>query len=181
MREAIGLIETIGLIGAVEALDVALKSADVSFVKIDYVGSGIVTVTISGDVASVKAGVESSVAATKRLDCYRASHVIPRLMKEVYTTLYSNDEVSEDEKTINIVNVETVKEEVIEPATTKEETTEETTSVETEDENEDRNFHELKVSELREYITKNIGGYSKNELRKLNKDKLVDVILNHKN
>ncbi len=181
MREAIGLIETIGLIGAVEALDVALKSADVSFVKIDYVGSGIVTVTISGDVASVKAGVESSVAATKRLDCYRASHVIPRLMEEVYTTLYSNDKVSEDETTVDVVNAETVEKEIIEPSTTIEETTEEITSVKTEEKSESINFHELKVSELREYITKNIGGYSKNELRKLNKDKLVDVILNHKN
>lgn len=77
-QQAIGMIETKGLIGAVEALDVALKAADVKFVKQDKVGSGMVAITVEGDVAAVKAAVDAGAEAARRVGEVLSVHVIPR-------------------------------------------------------------------------------------------------------
>jgi ethanolamine utilization protein EutM len=66
-RSAIGLIETRGLIPAVEATDVALKAANVSFGGVRTAGSGMVSVTLHGDVAAVRAATEAGAAAAARL------------------------------------------------------------------------------------------------------------------
>lgn len=76
--QAIGLIETKGLIGAVEALDVALKAANVRYVKHAKVGSGLVAVTLEGDVAAVKAAVDAGAEAARRVGEVVSVHVIPR-------------------------------------------------------------------------------------------------------
>lgn len=66
--QAIGLIETKGLLTAIEAADTMLKSADVSIVEKTYVGGGLVTVIVTGDVGSVRAAIEAGSAAVKRIN-----------------------------------------------------------------------------------------------------------------
>ena len=75
---AIGMIETKGLIAAVEATDAALKAANVKFIKQNKVGSGLVSVTLEGDVAAVKAAVDAGAEAARRVGEVISVHVIPR-------------------------------------------------------------------------------------------------------
>ena len=89
---AIGLIETIGYIAAIEASDACVKAANVSLVSIDKVGAGIVTLTISGDVGAVKSAVEAGEMAASRVGTLRSSHVIPRMHNEVVDTLFKKEE-----------------------------------------------------------------------------------------
>ncbi len=78
--QAIGLIETKGLIASIESADVMLKAADVKLVSKTLVGGGLVTITVEGDVAAVKASVDAAVSAVERLgmDLLISNHVIPR-------------------------------------------------------------------------------------------------------
>lgn len=78
VQKAIGMIETKGLIGAVESLDAALKAADVTFMRQDKVGSGLVSVTVEGDVAAVKAAVDAGAEAGRRVGEVVSVHVIAR-------------------------------------------------------------------------------------------------------
>ena len=88
MKEAtLGLIETYGFIGAVEGLDVALKSANVKLVSCEFVTGGIVTILITGDVASVKASIEAACSAVDRLGTLRNAHVIARAEENVWNIL----------------------------------------------------------------------------------------------
>ncbi len=77
-QEALGLIETRGLVAAVEAADAMVKAADVSLVGTEKIGSGLVTVMVRGDVGAVKAATEVGAAAASRLGELVAVHVIPR-------------------------------------------------------------------------------------------------------
>ena len=77
-QEALGIIETKGLIGAVEALDASLKAADVKYLRQDKVGSGYVSVTVTGDVAAVKAAVDAGAEAARRVGEVISVHVIAR-------------------------------------------------------------------------------------------------------
>lgn len=77
-NQAIGIIETRGLIGGVEALDAALKAANVKFVKQDKVGSGMFAITLEGDVAAVKAAVDAGAEAGRRVGEVLSVHVIAR-------------------------------------------------------------------------------------------------------
>ena len=76
--KALGMIETIGMVGAIEALDVALKTADVEVLNRHIVKGGIVTVEIIGDVGAIKVAVDAGAEAAKRLGVFVSSHVIPR-------------------------------------------------------------------------------------------------------
>lgn len=78
--QALGMIETKGTLAAVEAADAMLKAADVALLEKTKVGGGLVTVTVTGDVAAVTAAVDAGAAAVERLgsDCLRTRHVIPR-------------------------------------------------------------------------------------------------------
>ena len=82
---ALGLIETKGLLPAIEAADVMVKSADVSIVEKSYVGGALVTILIKGDVAAVKAAIEAGAAAVKKIDerYLISEHVIPRPHEEL--------------------------------------------------------------------------------------------------
>ncbi|KYH32163.1 BMC domain-containing protein [Neomoorella mulderi] len=75
---ALGLIETKGLVAAIEAADAMLKAASVELVGMEKIGSGLVTVMVSGDVGAVKAATEAGAAAAGRLGEIVAVHVIPR-------------------------------------------------------------------------------------------------------
>lgn len=76
--KALGMIETIGLVGAIEAADTALKTAEVEIVNRHIVKGGIVTIELSGDVGAIKVAVEAGAEAAKRLGVFVSSHVIAR-------------------------------------------------------------------------------------------------------
>lgn len=87
MNESIGLVETRGYVGSVEASDAMVKAAAVTLVRQTQIGGGLVTVIVKGDVGSVKAAVEAGAEAAKRVGELVCSHVIPRphpdLLKQV--------------------------------------------------------------------------------------------------
>ena len=76
--EALGMIETRGLVAAIEAADAMVKAANVTLVGSEKIGSGLVSVMVRGDVGAVKAAVEAGGAAAARLGEVIATHVIPR-------------------------------------------------------------------------------------------------------
>ena len=78
VQQALGLVETRGLVAAIEAADAMLKAANVELVGTEKIGSGLVSVMVRGDVGAVKAAVESGTAAASRLGELIATHVIPR-------------------------------------------------------------------------------------------------------
>lgn len=82
MNKALGLIETRGLVGSIEAADTMVKAANVKLISKAYVGGGLVTVIVEGDVGAVKAAVESGSAAAKRVGELISVHVIPRPHEE---------------------------------------------------------------------------------------------------
>ncbi len=77
-QEALGMVETRGLVAAIEAADAMCKAANVTLVGTEKIGSGLVTVMVRGDVGAVKASVETGAQAASRLGELVASHVIPR-------------------------------------------------------------------------------------------------------
>lgn len=77
-KEALGMVETKGLVGAIEAADAMVKAANVHLVGKEKVGSGLVTVMVRGDVGAVKASVEAGASAAKRVGELVSVHVIPR-------------------------------------------------------------------------------------------------------
>jgi microcompartment protein CcmL/EutN len=86
-QEALGLIETKGLIGSVEAADAMVKAANVVLIGKEYIGAGYVTVMVRGDVGAVKAATDAGAAAARRVGELIAVHVIPRPHTEVERVL----------------------------------------------------------------------------------------------
>ena len=80
---ALGMIETRGLVGSIEAADAMLKAANVSLIGKTHVGGGLVTVMVRGDVGAVKAAVDAGAAAAERVGNLVSCHVIPRPHDEV--------------------------------------------------------------------------------------------------
>ncbi|WP_188400159.1 propanediol utilization microcompartment protein PduA [Sporomusa sp. GT1] len=78
VSEALGMIETKGLVGAVEAADAMVKAANVILVGYEKIGSGLVTVMVRGDVGAVKAAVDAGAVAAKQVGEIVSVHVIPR-------------------------------------------------------------------------------------------------------
>ncbi|MBT8369938.1 MAG: BMC domain-containing protein [Deltaproteobacteria bacterium] len=83
MQQALGLIETKGLIAAIEAADAMLKAAKVKFLSRQKVKSGLVAVMVAGDVGAVKAAVDAGAAAGKRVGQVVSAHVIPRPHEDI--------------------------------------------------------------------------------------------------
>ncbi|MBO1265167.1 BMC domain-containing protein [Proteiniclasticum sp. SCR006] len=96
-NSALGLIETYGYVGAVEAADAALKAADVSLVDLVKVRGGIMTLTLMGEVAAVKASVDAGAASAERLGVLLTSHVIARLDEEVWSIVEPEGDDPEDD------------------------------------------------------------------------------------
>lgn len=101
--EALGMIETKGLLLAIESADVMAKCADIKILEKIYVGGGLVSITICGDVGAVKMALEAGVASIKRIDekSLISYHIIPR----------PSDELN---KIVKITKVEKIPEEVVE-------------------------------------------------------------------
>ena len=76
--EALGMVETRGLVAAIEAADAMVKAANVTLIGSEKIGSGLVSIHVRGDVGAVKAAVEAGGAAASRLGEVIATHVIPR-------------------------------------------------------------------------------------------------------
>lgn len=94
--EAIGMIETRGLVPSVEAADAMVKAANVHLQAQTTIGAGLVTVVVQGDVGAVKAAVEAGIAAAERLGEVTAHHVIPRPtpgLETVYSEKHQRGEV----------------------------------------------------------------------------------------
>ena len=78
MNEALGMVETKGLVGAIEAADAMTKSANVTLIGYEKIGSGLVTVMVRGDVGAVKAAVDAGSAAAEKVGSVVSQHIIPR-------------------------------------------------------------------------------------------------------
>lgn len=89
MGEALGLIETRGLVGAIEAADAMVKAANVTLISKEEIGGGLVTVMVRGDVGAVQAAVEAGAEAAKVVGELVSVHVIPRPHSEVENMLTS--------------------------------------------------------------------------------------------
>lgn len=85
--EALGMIETKGFVGAVEAADAMTKAANVVLVGRQYIGAGYVTVLVRGDVGAVKAATDAGAAAARRVGELISVHVIPRPHRELEQVL----------------------------------------------------------------------------------------------
>jgi ethanolamine utilization protein EutM len=85
--EALGMIETKGFVGAVEAADAMVKAANVVLVGREYIGAGYVTVLVRGDVGAVKAATDAGAAAARRVGELVSVHVIPRPHRELEQVL----------------------------------------------------------------------------------------------
>src|ERR671938_960050 len=87
---ALGMVETKGLVGAVEAADAMVKAANVTLIGSEYIGGGFVTVMVRGDVGAVKAATDAGAAAAKRVGELASVHVIPRPHTDVEMILPQN-------------------------------------------------------------------------------------------
>lgn len=90
-RAAIGLIETEGLVGLIEAADVAAKTADVQLLGFERIGGGLVSLRLSGDVASVQTAIQAAAAAAQRLGQVISFHVIPGPHEDLVALLEGNN------------------------------------------------------------------------------------------
>ncbi len=111
MPKALGLIETRGLIGAIEAADAMVKAANVSLAGQERISAGLVTVKVVGEVAAVKAAVDAGAAAAQRVGELISLHVIPR-PDEQLASLFP--EISEEPPDIKEVDFEMSKPETVE-------------------------------------------------------------------
>ena len=86
-KQALGMVETKGLVGSIEAADAMVKAANVHLIGKVHVGGGLVTVMVRGDVGAVKASVEAGGAAAQRVGELVSVHVIPRPHDDVEAIL----------------------------------------------------------------------------------------------
>ena len=82
-KQALGLVETKGLVGAIEAADAMVKAANVQLIGKEKIGSGLVTVMVRGDVGAVKAATDAGAAAARKVGEVVSVHVIPRPHTEI--------------------------------------------------------------------------------------------------
>ncbi|MGY3779503.1 BMC domain-containing protein [Isobaculum melis] len=173
--EALGMIEVIGFLGAVEAADTALKAANVTFVQAEVISGGLTTVQIVGDVGAVQSAVEAAVSATEKLDCLIGSHVIPRMdaatAKMVFSKLAKKEKVSIEEPMENTMKST----EVSSVNAAKESLKKEIQEVV--EESLDQELAQMKVVDLRKMASQmEVTSLSKKEIKFANKKALIDAI-----
>lgn len=86
--QALGMIETIGLISSIEAADAAVKAANVKLTRYEKIDGGIVSVHVRGDIGAVQAAVDAGAAAARRVGQLVAVHVIPAPVSELDEVVY---------------------------------------------------------------------------------------------
>lgn len=182
---ALGLVETIGYVAAIEALDVCLKSASVEVVGIQKVGQGIVTIEVSGDVGAVKSAVEAAKYAAEKVGILRATHVIPRLHADVHDALFKKEDIkSVEEETVHEIEEKEIETEVeIKEIEDIQEAIEiDSVEVEVEEHNDKKdelekpNLSNLSVKELKN-LAKSLGSTkTSKELNALKKEELISLV-----
>lgn len=182
---ALGLVETIGYVAAIEALDVCLKSASVEVVGIQKVGQGIVTIEVSGDVGAVKSAVEAAKYAAEKVGILRATHVIPRLHADVHDALFKKEDIkSVEEETVHEIEEKEIEKEVEikEIEDIQEEIEIDSVEVEVEEHNDKKdelekpNLSNLSVKELKN-LAKSLGSKKTyKELNALKKEELISLV-----
>lgn len=183
---ALGLIETKGLVAAIEAADAMVKSADVRIIEKHQVGGGLVTITVTGEVSAVQAAVDAAIVAVGRIDgaILISSHVIPRpydevsaiLLTEKEDTQSSQKETSKISRVDEVATVESVQ--ASSPATAK-------VITEVKEPGQGQpgytlsELQKLSVSKLR-MLAEGLEGVSlsKQTMKTATKKKLIEVILN---
>lgn len=90
-EEALGLVETLGMVPAIQAADSMLKAADVVLVSYENVGSTLVTVMVKGDVAAVRSAVEAGASAAARIGKVTAHNVMPRPLRSIAGIVKAHD------------------------------------------------------------------------------------------
>lgn len=186
MINALGLVEVIGYVAAIEACDVCLKSANVHLVGIDKVGSGIVTVSVTGDVGAVKSAVESAQVSVSRIGSLRSTHVIPRLHQDVVEALFKKEEnkenFSEEETTQIKINEEILLKEDLEKEIQSEVLNNELENINENKTNENNtnedkdDLSKMSVKELKTLIKKLDNSITHKNLNSLRKEDLVDMV-----
>lgn len=96
MARALGMIETRGLIGSIEAADAMLKSADVTLVKQEKIDAALVTVLVQGDVSAVQAAVDAGKVAAARVGELVSAHVIPHPDESIRDVLLKKDDTNKE-------------------------------------------------------------------------------------
>jgi len=91
MKEALGLVETLGFVGAIEAADSMVKAANVTLVGSEKTGGGYIAMMVRGDVGAVKAAVEAGSEAARRVGQLVSTHVIPRPHADVEALLQNKE------------------------------------------------------------------------------------------
>lgn len=104
--EALGLVETRGLVGSIEAADAMVKAANVQLIGYEKIGGGYVTVMVRGDVGAVKAATDAGAEAAARVGEVVSVHVIPRPHAEVESVLPVQVQSDDNTLTIDIANDE---------------------------------------------------------------------------
>ncbi len=168
--KAIGMIEVRGFLSAVEALDSALKAANVTLHSVTKVKGGLVTVIVAGDVGAVKAAMDASAVAAERVGKVISVHVIPRpsegimnLLEEQKPAVYREEEVK----------IESDFSEAAKAAPEKEALSEAVAAVE----KEGLNLSQRTVEELRQLArTLGVTAMTKNEIKFAKKEKLIEEI-----
>ena len=188
-NKALGLIETYGYIGAIEAADTAVKAAYVELSAVEKVKGGLVTVQLLGDVGAVKAAVDAGVQKCKALGVYVSSHVIARPDSELYKIVPKlNSEEADKPKEIIAFEDENAKEdEQIEKADKieKDEKDEKDEKAEKLDTSEPefklpKHFYTMKVVLLRNYVRKLDNFPIPNKKIKFaNKQQLIDGLIEY--
>lgn len=105
MSDAIGMVETVGLVGVVEAGDAMAKAANVQLLGWDRVGSGLVTVFCAGDVAAVKSAVDAGSTAAAKVGEVHSVHVIPRPHSELTAVVPERDDSSDGDDRIRALGL----------------------------------------------------------------------------
>lgn len=98
MDSALGLIETRGLVGAIEAADAMMKAADVKLISKEYSSGALVTIKIMGETAAVKASIDAGSVAATRVGELVSAHVIPRPDDQVDILLFDQEITSKEKK-----------------------------------------------------------------------------------
>lgn len=194
--KALGLIEVYGYLAAVEALDSAVKAANVSLLRVEKVKGGLVTVLVQGDVGAVKAAMDASAAAAQRVGKVVSVHVIPRPSEDV-TEMLRPAGLTPQPKAAPVVKAEpqapavqpvvadpvpVVEQPAPEPAP-KEEAAEEAPVVESIPSNLSREeLSQMTVSKLRRVARSlKIGTMTNDQIKFAKKDVLVDAICEFQN
>lgn len=179
--EALGMIETLGYIGAVEALDVSLKAANVRFDGCELVGGGLVTVKVTGDVGAVKASIEAAEGAVRKVGTLISSFVIPKPDDQVFEVFCKGIEKTASK---NGSKQEAISENETEPA--KGETlVSENDRIKKRDKGEalsktKEELKKMKVVELRNLARQmNLDSLTRKDIKFAKKRQLINAILNY--